>query len=82
MHGPSAGEKEGRAEQIERHFEVQVAANEILFDGFQQQGLAPGAARELKALLEDPFGHKWRVASRREELSADEMQRRWDSSVA
>jgi PhnB protein len=34
------------------------------------------------ALLEDPFGHKWRVATRKEEVPPVEMQRRWDSSFA
>jgi PhnB protein len=31
--------------------------------------------------LRDPFGHRWAVATRVEELSADEMQRRLDERM-
>jgi PhnB protein len=34
------------------------------------------------SLLVDPFGHRWRVATRKEEVSPEEMQRRWDASMA
>jgi PhnB protein len=29
----------------------------------------------------DPFGHSWVIASRREDVSADEMQRRWNEAM-
>ena len=32
-------------------------------------------------LLADPFGHKWHVASRVEEVSSEEMQRRWSAAM-
>jgi PhnB protein len=32
--------------------------------------------------LEDPFGHQWIVASRREEVAMDEMQKRFEAMVA
>ncbi|KQV86426.1 VOC family protein [Pelomonas sp. Root1237] len=33
-------------------------------------------------LIADPFGYSWFVASKAEEVSVDEMQRRWDAMVA
>jgi PhnB protein len=33
-------------------------------------------------LIADPFGYSWFVASKAEEVSAQEMQRRWDAMVA
>ena len=30
-------------------------------------------------MVADPFGHKWHLASKKEEVSAAEMQRRWDA---
>jgi PhnB protein len=32
-------------------------------------------------VITDPFGHRWIVGSRIEDLSPDEMQRRWDALV-
>jgi PhnB protein len=32
------------------------------------------------ALLVDPFGHKWHLATRKEEVSPEEMQRRMDAA--
>jgi len=29
-------------------------------------------------MIADPFGHKWHVSTRKEELSPQEMQRRWN----
>jgi PhnB protein len=34
------------------------------------------------ALLADPFGHRWHLATRREDVSAKEMQRRMDAGYA
>jgi PhnB protein len=34
------------------------------------------------ALLADPFGHKWHFATRMEEVSPEEMQRRMDAAYA
>jgi PhnB protein len=34
------------------------------------------------ALVADPFGHKWHLASRREEVSPAEMQRRMNAAYA
>jgi PhnB protein len=34
------------------------------------------------ALLADPFGHKWHLASRKEDVSPEEMQRRMDAMYA
>jgi PhnB protein len=33
-------------------------------------------------LVMDPFGHRWHLSTRREEVSPDEMQRRWNESMA
>ena len=30
-------------------------------------------------MVADPFGHKWHLASKQEDVSAAEMQRRWDA---
>lgn len=30
----------------------------------------------------DPFGHTWVIASRKEDVSADEMQRRWNAAMS
>jgi PhnB protein len=33
-------------------------------------------------LIADPFGYSWFIASKAEEVSAEEMQRRWDAMAA
>lgn len=33
------------------------------------------------AQLEDPFGHRWQLASRREEVSPEQMQQRWNAML-
>jgi PhnB protein len=33
-------------------------------------------------MLVDPFGHKWHLATRLEEVSPEEMQRRWSAALA
>ena len=33
---------------------------------------------DRSASLVDPFGHRWMIATRKEEVSAEEMQRRYD----
>jgi PhnB protein len=33
------------------------------------------------AMVVDPFGHKWHLATRIEEVSPDEMQRRWSQAL-
>jgi PhnB protein len=33
-------------------------------------------------MIGDPFGHKWHIATRREEVSPAEMQRRWAATFA
>jgi PhnB protein len=30
-------------------------------------------------MLTDPFGHKWSVATRKEEVTPQEMQKRWSA---
>jgi PhnB protein len=37
---------------------------------------------DRSALLADPFGYSWFVASKVESVDADEMQRRWNASAA
>ncbi len=32
-------------------------------------------------LIADPFGHKWHIASRVEEVSSEEMRRRWSAAM-
>ncbi|PPE75725.1 hypothetical protein C3942_02195 [Solimonas fluminis] len=32
-------------------------------------------------MLQDPFGHQWQLASRREEISPEQMQRRWSAML-
>ncbi|MET0385048.1 MAG: VOC family protein, partial [Polyangiales bacterium] len=34
------------------------------------------------ATLSDPFGHRWHLATRKEEVSPEEMQRRMDAAFA
>lgn len=34
------------------------------------------------AMIADPFGHKWHLATRKEEVSPEEMQRRMDAMYA
>lgn len=34
---------------------------------------------ERTGMIADPFGHQWHVATPREEVSAEEMQRRWNA---
>ena len=56
-------------------------------DAFIQRAVAAGAtllrpARnefygDRVAMIADPFGYSWFIATRREEMSPDEMQRRW-----
>lgn len=36
---------------------------------------------DRSALIQDPFGHKWHLATRKEEISPEEMQNRWDVMV-
>jgi PhnB protein len=33
-------------------------------------------------LVMDPFGHRWHLSTRREEVSPEEMQKRWNESMA
>ncbi|HTG33521.1 MAG TPA: VOC family protein [Thermoanaerobaculia bacterium] len=61
-------------------------------DAFAQQAVAAGAklAKPIKdefygergGRLEDPFGHVWQVMTRIEEVSPEEMQRRYDALLA
>jgi PhnB protein len=34
------------------------------------------------AMVSDPFGHKWHLATRVEDVSPEEMQRRWRAALA
>jgi PhnB protein len=34
------------------------------------------------AMISDPFGHKWHLATRKEVVSPEEMQRRMDAAYA
>ncbi len=34
------------------------------------------------AMLIDPFGHQWQLATRQETVTPEEMQRRWNAAVA
>ncbi|MES2245757.1 MAG: VOC family protein [Pseudomonadota bacterium] len=36
---------------------------------------------DRSGMLLDPFGHRWHVASRLEEVSPQEMQRRWNTAM-
>jgi uncharacterized glyoxalase superfamily protein PhnB len=61
-------------------------------DAFVAHAVQAGArlVREVKdefygertGKLEDPFGHVWQVATRIEDVSAEEMQRRYDALLA
>ncbi|MEO6194388.1 MAG: VOC family protein [Thermoanaerobaculia bacterium] len=61
-------------------------------DAFAQQAVAAGAklAKPIKdefygergGKLEDPFGHVWQVMTRIEEVTPEEMQRRYDALLA
>ncbi|AVO37165.1 VOC family protein [Pukyongiella litopenaei] len=37
---------------------------------------------ERNAMVQDPFGHRWRLSQTIEQLHPDEMQRRWDEEAA
>lgn len=60
-------------------------------DGAAQRAVESGAVllRPVKdefygdrtGMIVDPFGHSWMIASRREDVSPDEMQRRWNEAV-
>ncbi len=46
-----------------------------------------GAAKDeffgdRSATLVDPFGHQWQISTRKEEVTPEEMQRRWNEAVA
>jgi PhnB protein len=32
-------------------------------------------------MVVDPFGHKWHLATRKEQVSPEEMQRRWNDAL-
>jgi uncharacterized glyoxalase superfamily protein PhnB len=61
-------------------------------DAFARQAVAAGAKLpkpikdefygERGGKLEDPFGHVWQVMTRIEEVSPEEMQRRYDALLA
>jgi PhnB protein len=36
---------------------------------------------DRSGMLQDPFGHRWMLASRREEVAPQEMQRRWSEAL-
>src|SRR5690606_11765062 len=37
---------------------------------------------DRSGMLLDPFGHKWHLSTRREELSVDDIQQRWQKVLA
>lgn len=37
---------------------------------------------DRSGVIRDPFGHKWQLATRLEEVTPDEMQRRWSEELA
>jgi PhnB protein len=37
---------------------------------------------DRSAVLRDPFGHRWFFATHKEDVSAEEMQRRYDRLLA
>jgi PhnB protein len=60
-------------------------------DGFVQRATSAGATI-LRAIrnefygdrtgtVADPFGHQWHIATRKEEVSPQEMQKRWNAMV-
>ena len=60
-------------------------------DGVVERATAAGATvvRPVKdefygdraGLIADPFGHKWHLATRKEDVSPQEMQQRWSAMV-
>lgn len=37
---------------------------------------------DRSGMIADPFGHKWHLATRKEVVSPQEMQRRWSATFA
>jgi PhnB protein len=37
---------------------------------------------ERTGMIGDPFGHRWQIATKKEHLSPEEMQRRWNATMA
>ncbi len=61
-------------------------------DGVMQQAEAAGATvlRAIKdeffgdrtGMVVDPFGHKWQISAKKEDVSPGEMQQRWNAAMA
>jgi len=61
-------------------------------DAVVQQAEATGATvlRTVKdeffgdrtGMIVDPFGHRWQISTKKEDVSPDEMQRRWNAAMA
>jgi PhnB protein len=71
---------------------VTIALNVSNVDGMVERARGAGAKvlrpptdefyGERSAKVADPFGHVWHIATTKEELSAEEMQRRYDELLA
>ena len=61
-------------------------------DAVMQQAEAAGATvlRPIKdeffgdrtGMVADPFGHKWQISAKKEDVSPSEMQERWNAAMA
>jgi PhnB protein len=59
-----------------------VVASAVAHGGMLLQPIRQEPFGFRKGLIEDPFGYSWFIASKTEDVSADEAQKRWNESVA
>jgi PhnB protein len=64
-------------EDVDARFDQAVAAGGKVFRPVQDQFYG-----DRSGTLEDPFGHKWTIATHKEDVSPEEMQRRMEALMA
>jgi len=64
-------------EDVDASFERAIAAGAI-----EKKPVADQFYGDRMGTLEDPFGHMWSIASRTENVSPEEMQKRFDKMIS
>jgi PhnB protein len=64
-------------EDVDRSFALAVAVGATVLRAVQDEFYG-----DRTGMLLDPFGHKWHLATRKEEVTPAEMQRRMDAAYA
>jgi PhnB protein len=71
---------------VKMHLDVNdadaVVASAMAHGGMLLQPIRQEPFGYRKGLIEDPFGYSWFIASKTEDVSAEEAQKRWNESVA